>query len=293
MKSYLILIFLCAWFLGNAQDTLGTRSLAEQQAKVFLKQGYQLFDNKQFTQAQLVFERVVFLSKDKITQNQALLYKAYCHKNLKQFALAQETIERAEILPQQDSSNYVLLYEAVLNAYLAQQYQQSLKFIDIIKNTITDSAKVQSIQFLEILALNETYQWEQAKKICAQYIKAHGLTQDIQELYGFVDKKPFKSIKKAKTLSWIFPGAGQMYAGAVGRGISSSLLTLGALAFGVWSGINGYYVSAVFTGLGMGRTFYTGGRRHAGYQVKQRNLKKIAAYHQKIKAFILNVEKSK
>ncbi|OJJ14879.1 hypothetical protein BKI52_40705 [marine bacterium AO1-C] len=280
---------LCGWFFANAQDSLSRESQAQQH----LQRAHQFFKNQQLTQAQLVYERVVFLSKSKTLQNEALLYKTYCHKQLKQFKEAQATIERAEVLPEQDSVNYILLYEASLTAYLAQEYKQSLKFIDILKTTVQDSSKIKSITFLEILALNETYQWEKAKQLCAQYIKDHQLEQDIDALYGFVDKKPFKSIKKAKTLSWIFPGAGQMYAGAVGRGISSSVLTLGALTFGVFSAINGYYVSAFFTGLGLGRTFYTGGRRHAGYQVQQRNLKKIAAYHQKIKDFILKVESQK
>lgn len=282
-------MFLCAWFFVSAQDSTSNEALAQQ----YLKQAHQLFKNQQLSQAQLNYERVVFLSKSKPTQNEALLYKTYCHKQLKQFTQAQATIERAEVLPNQDSVNYVLLYEAALTAYLAQEYKQSLKFIDILKTTIQDSNKVKRITFLEILALNETYQWDKAKKLCAQYIKENQVKQDVNELYGFVDKKPFKSIKKAKTLSWIFPGAGQMYAGAVGRGFSSSVLTLGALTFGVFSALNGYYVSAFFTGLGLGRTFYTGGRRHAAYQVQQRNLKKIAAYHQRIKAFVLQIEQDK
>ena len=282
-------MFLCAWCFANAQDSLSR----ELQAQKYLQKAHQLFKSQQLTQAQLTYERVVFLTKNKALQNEALLYKTYCHKQLKQFSAAQATIERAEVLPQQDSANYLLLYEAALTAYLAQEYKQSLKFVDILKTTVQDSSQVKGITFLEILALNETYQWGKAKQLCAQYIRDHQLTQDINELYGFVGKKTFKSIKKAKTLSWIFPGAGQMYAGSVGRGISSSVLTLGALAFGVFSAINGYYVSSFFTGLGLGRTFYTGGRRHAAYQVQQRNLKKIAAYHQKIKAFILDVESKK
>ena len=282
-------MFLCGWFFASAQDSLSQELRAEQ----FLQKAHQLFKSQQLTQAQLAYERVVFLSKNKTRQNEALLYKTYCHKQLKQFKEAQATIERAEVLPKQDSVNYLLLYEASLTAYLVQEYKQCLKFIDILKTTIQDSNAVKRIAFLEILTLNETYQWGKAKALCSQYIQDHQLEQDINELYGFVDKKPFKSIKKAKTLSWIFPGAGQMYAGAVGRGISSSVLTLGALTFGVFSAINGYYVSAFFTGLGLGRTFYTGGRRHAGYQVQQRNLRKIAAYHQKIKDFILQVERQK
>ena len=282
-------MFLCGWFFANAQDSTSQ----ELQAQQYLQKAHQLFKNQKLSLAQLTYERVVFLSKSKLRQNEALLYKTYCHKQLKQFKEAQVTIERAEVLPKQDSINYLLLYEASLTAYLAQEYKQSLKFIDILKTTVQDSGKVQKIAFLEILALNETYQWEKARQLCTQYMLDHQIEKNIDDLYGFVGKKPFKSIKKAKTLSWIFPGAGQMYAGAVGRGFSSSVLTLGALTFGVFSAINGYYVSAFFTGLGLGRTFYTGGRRHAAYQVQQRNLKKIAAYHQKIKAFLLSVEKQK
>lgn len=288
MKFYLTWMCLCAWSFSNAQDSLVDQTTTPE---IYLQQANRLFEQQQYTQAQLLYERVVFLSKVKTMTNEALLRKAYCHKNLQQFALAQETIERAELLPQQDSINYLLLYEASLNAYLAKQYTETLKFVEIIKNTVKDTNKVQSVMFLEILALNETYQWDKAKQLCAQYIQLHQASQNIEELYGFVDKKPFKSIKKAKTLSWIFPGAGQMYAGVFWRGVSSSVLTLGSLTFGVFSVLNGYYVSGVLTGLGMGRTFYTGGRRHAAYQTQRHNLKKITRYHQKIKTFLLNTER--
>lgn len=286
-------MFLCGWSFSKAQDTLNVGSQAHTRVAGFIEQANQLFANKQYVRAQLMYERVVFLSKNKVVTNQALLYKAYCLKRLKRFAEAQETVERAELLPAQDSANYVLLYEVALNAYLAQQYKQSLKFIEIIKNTIKDSAQVKNTTFLEILALNETYQWDKAKALCTQYIKDNGSDQDIEALYGFVKKKPFKSIKKAQKLSWIFPGAGQMYAGAFWRGLSSSVLTLGSLTFGVVSVLNGYYVSGILTGLGMGRTFYSGGRRHAAYQVQQRNLKKIVRYHKKIKNFVLATEGKK
>lgn len=280
---------LCGWSFSNAQDSI-TQPVSSG-VEAYLQQANQLFAQQQYTQAQLLYERVVFLSKHKTLTNEALLRKAYCHKLLKQFELAQETIERAELLPNQDSTNYLLLYEVALNAYLAKQYKQTLKFIDVLKSTVKDSNKVQSTMFLEILALNETYQWDKAKQLCARYIQLHQSNQDIEELYGFVGKKTFKSIKKAKTLSWIFPGAGQMYAGVFWRGMSSSVLTLGSLTFGVFSVLNGYYVSGILTGLGMGRTFYTGGRRHAAYQTQRHNLKRIARYHQKIKTFLLNTER--
>ena len=293
MKFYLIWMCLCVWSFSNAQDTLSTGSQTNTRLTGFVQQADQLFANKQYLQAQLMYERVVFLSKNKTTANYALLHKAYCLKQLRRFDEAQTTVERAELLPGQDSVNYVLLYEVALNAYLAHQYTQSLKFIEIIKNTVKDSGKVKSIMFLEILALNETYQWDKARALCTQYIKDHHSDQNLEALYGFVKKKPFKSIKKAKKLSWIFPGAGQMYAGVFWRGLSSSVLTLGSLTFGVFSVLNGYYVSGILTGLGMGRTFYAGGRRHAGYQVQQRNLKKIVRYHKRIKDFVLATERNK
>ncbi|WP_157558605.1 outer membrane protein assembly factor BamD [Microscilla marina] len=291
MRFYLIWMCLCGWSFSNAQDSLTNHHTAKTVIHHYLKKANQLFAQKQYQQAQLTYERVVFLTKDKSIANEALLRKAYCHKRLKQFTLAQETVERAELLPAQDSVNYLLLYEVALNAYLAQQYKQSLKFINIIKNTIKDSIKVQRVMFLEILALNETYQWNKAKQLCVRYIKLHQSDQNIEALYGFVEKKPFKSIKKAKTISWIFPGAGQMYAGVFWRGVSSSVLTLGSLTFGVFSVLNGYYASGILTGLGMGRIFYTGGRRHAAYQTQKYNLKKIAKYHQKIKEFLLDNER--
>lgn len=303
MKHLLILLFVLVFGLK-----------LQSQPKVFQKAD-SLFSVKNYALAQVEYERVIFLYPDDFEQKaRAILGKIYVLKAQKKFREVLWNLERLDDLSplQSDTLRFNLLYEGALSAFLSKNYILALSFIDFIKyrDFFKNTNFIQKVDYLEILSWNERYfndalanprefswetvkeNWKVSKKLMKIYMKQRNLRVNVDSLYAFLDKVKFKSYKKAKTLSTIFPSLGQYYAGYFWRGTASLLLNTGSWTFSFLNFRDAYYFSGAITGLGLSQRFYLGGRRHSVYLALKKNEEIVKKHNQMIQDFIFELEKS-
>jgi TM2 domain-containing membrane protein YozV len=165
-------------------------------------------------------------------------------------------------------------------AYLSQQYSEAHFQAQVAKSSEILEAYIKEIRLLEILSLHELSRWEEAQILAKDWATLYAPTIDVEKTYS--KKPPFKKVERAKLLSTIVPGLGQVYAGYPFQGLSSLLLQSASLGFGVYSVVNEYYLSGFFTGAGLFQAFYFGGIRHTEFLAEKRNVFLKNRYNQKL-----------
>ena len=125
------------------------------------------------------------------------------------------------------------------------------------------------------------------------------LKQTLDSIYEPSLQPTLRSIKKAKTLSLIFPGLGQAYNGDYRKGILNLLLTGGSATFGVYNVLQANYITAATAGVYLFLYFYLGGANQSSYNVPTKNYIKKRKYNDQLKSemiyfstFISNVRLS-
>jgi len=256
----------------------------------------------QFDLAAVYYEKALFDQIQRIdsinpdayrfTVNGLLLKKIQCQKYLKHFEDAWQTAQRIDLNEPNDSLQYRLRYEIALTGYLSQHYGEAHGQILQTRFYVRDSSLLSSLDVLEILTLNELERWTESKEIFRRYAARNRLTTDVEELYGFLKKKP-KSPEKAQLLSFVMPGVGQMYAGYPKQGIVSIGLQTLALGFGVYHFINKYYLISFLSATNLFQIFYFGGAKRAVLMAQETNFKNKSQNNQRVKQTIFDFEKSK
>jgi TM2 domain-containing membrane protein YozV len=287
----LICKFLCVLFLINKAGL----------AQVSFK-GDSLMAAGQFEVAAVYYEKALFDQSQRIDSinteayrligNELLLKKIQCQKYLKHFEDAWQTAQRIDLNAPNDSLQYRLRYEVALTGYLSRHYGEAHGQILQIRFYVRDSSLLSSLDILEILTLNELERWAESKEIFRRYAVRNGMATDVEELYGFLKKKP-KSPEKAQFLSFIMPGVGQMYAGYPKAGIVSIGLQTLALGFGVYHVWHRYYLIGFFTGAGMFQAFYFGGARRAELMAEETNRKRKTKNNQRLRTVLIESENKK
>ena len=279
IKYWLIFSCLCGLFSNKAA------------AQNVFHKADSLFAVGTYFPAAVEYERIVFQSEDLKEKSLALLKKSYAYKAHGAYQKSFNTLQRIDIYDLNDSLQFEIRYEKILNAYLAGNYKEAEAEIIQLEYYTDDEAKADQARYLKILVLNELQQWQEAKNEFEIYIKNKDANFDVEEVYYFTDKPKIRDPKKASLLSTFIPGAGQIYGGAVLSGLGSFAIQSALLAFGIYNLWSGYYFTGFFTGLGMFQAFYFGGIQHAAYVTNKKNEEKIRKYNDGVKEIILNIEK--
>ncbi len=252
-----------------------------------------LFARKLYAEAAIEYERIVFLEPRGSDVARALLSKAYCRKEQGLYRDVVQTLERVEAGSLTDSLFYLIQKEKALCNYLYGQYFSAENDLLQLFHRLEENKYHRELQYLQILVLNGQEKWEDARSQFQSYLERKGLSGDHLTVYDFLrDKKFYKSRRKARLLSGLFPGAGQLYAGKGLRGLSSIILVSTTVFYTVNSILTGYYVTALFTGAPFFVTFYGGGQRHAVFLVEQYNERRKLEINQLLLEKILTLEQS-
>ena len=115
---------------------------------------------------------------------------------------------------------------------------------------------------------------------------------DSNSIHELLKKQRLLNPKKARIISYIIPGSGQIYSGNILRGLSSLILQGSIGTYTYFCFKNGFYFSGVFTGLMIFQMLYSGGARYASFLTVKENSKRIKLYNTKIREFILKHESS-
>ncbi|MCF8296716.1 MAG: hypothetical protein K9J13_04150 [Saprospiraceae bacterium] len=276
IKYFWIFVFLLNPLLSNSQSSGSSKA-------------NEFFDKGNYKMAALEYERIVYNSDSSAERTVALLKKSYCLKMDNDFDGALSTLNRINTRGLNDSVRYLIYYEKALLSYLNGDYNSTSSEINKLEFFVEDSALTNQVLFLKILVLNEQGKWEESKDAFKRYSSAYNLNIDSDSLYNDIDD--LKSEKKARILSAIIPGSGQIYGGKPFNGITNIVLEGLSIAFTTYCFINGIYASGIITGTNYIFRFYIGGIKNSGNIVKKRNEFKTKKATKSIRDLILAQEK--
>ncbi len=255
-----------------------------------------MYASGNYFEASIEYERLIFQAKSQANLNYYKYKKALCYKKMGEFDQALEELQPIYFSNLRDSLYRFVCYEQSLCYYLNGDPAHALWKIDEFFHRSTDSASFHFFMPVKILALNETYQWDEAKKSFLQYVnmlnfssdKSEELEQVVRNLYNKKNRPRIKSEKKAENWSRFIPGAGQMYAGSCGEGIINLLINASVLTFAGFQIYNGFYITGYLAGLGFFNKTYHGGMKRAGVLASQKNKKLIGNFNHEINTEILS-----
>lgn len=258
-----------------------------------------LFKSGQFQKAAIAFERAGFETSDPVGRTFALLGKAECLKKMNKFFEAEETLLRVEYSKNSDSISTRIRFQTALCGYLAGNFSNAESQIQQLFFFNRDSASTQFALPLYALILNEQSKWSEAYLKMRTFInlneKSERRRDSIMVLLNHVfDEKFFpieKSERRARRLSMIIPGAGQIYAGKWGEGFSSFGLNLTALAFVGLNFWNAYYITTFTVGTMGLQMVYAGGIERAELLTRQYNLQSKYNYNRELRDVILSIDR--
>lgn len=225
--------------------------------------------NAQSTERALQSEWAFFNATSDSAKAQILIEKsAYQRNDNLQEALT--TIFRVENLnlnsvqQNETTTSKVLLYDKL------REYDLGLYQIE--KANQLDPTN-DNYAFLKIWLLINAYQFEEADKQLYHFTQKNGI-DSINTGYLISENLNWKKAKKARHLSAIAPGLGQLYVGKFGHSASSVLLIGAFSGYAILSFTTGYPISAILTGLTGAYRFYLGGLRNASSLAQTKNKKK-------------------
>ncbi|MBK9639220.1 MAG: hypothetical protein IPO63_16020 [Bacteroidetes bacterium] len=269
-----------------------------------------LFAIQQYDQASLMYERAIYeRPDDALFLATTLLSKTNCLKAQSKFEQIGSLLSRIDLSVLSDSLKQEIYFQKALGYYLSDNFELAEKNILPSFNLESFHTKTQlNSVLLYTFILDELGKWNQAHQVMSDYIQNNKmfttenkivLKQTLDSIYDPSLQPTLRSIKKAKTLSLIFPGLGQAYNGDYKKGILNLLLTGGSATFGVYNVLQANYITAATAGVYLFLYFYLGGANQSSYNVPTKNYIKKRKYNDQLKSemvyfstFISNVHLS-
>ena len=208
------------------------------------------------------------------------------------FAAASSTFCRIKKTGKPDSLIFQSRYEAALCSYLAGDLSFAEGELGRMRSELKDTLLFSDALYLEVIIFTEQEKWLFAQKQYLLFCRSRGIDPTLSPLIASEKELHLKSEKKAQVLSLLLPGLGQAYAGKPWRGLSSLLLTGGAITYGVYSVSQHLWITGIFTGLTFTLRFYSGGNRYALRTVREYNKLQKNNYKKKVRDMVINAERN-
>ncbi len=270
---------------------LGGYSISSAQHGVF-NEPDSLFKIKLYDEALVAFERINYFQTEPAIKTEALFRKAEKLKQLKRFNDAEKCLNRIDLSELSDSVSYKVRYQTALCAYLGGNFTDAESYLTQLFFYLPDSTVNCKALPLFSLVLNELHKWKEAEHkllLFAKFSKEKdSIANQIHTLYSLKKIPKLKNMEKAKLLSSIIPGSGQMYAGYFWEGLGNASLQavcLGFTGMAIWQK---YYISSLFVGYSTFFRFYQGGILRVEYLVNKKNYELTRNYNATLKPYILN-----
>jgi hypothetical protein len=274
MKYYFSVILCCATIITNAQN---------------LKLSDSLYQSKYSDEVELIYEQNIFENNFGVSTNELLFEKAIYLKQVKNYEKAKQTLLRINENDLTDSIKFSYYYQLSVLNYLTNNHAEVELNINKIKYFISDSTYKNKLVLLEIMSLNKSKKWNEAKALLIENTKNKIDTNTINNIYKVALSYKPKSLKTAHALQTFLPGVGQLYIGKTAHGAVNAAFILTGLTWGVYNVYNGYYLTSVFTGFLFSYLFYNGGISYTLDNLERYNLKKINSINQKLNSSIIEI----
>lgn len=242
---YLTLIIISFWnSLASAQDIQSSFRFANQ-----------LYETAEYANAIEVYKRVLFFDNKGTYGPKIYRNIADCLYLTEQFSEAANYYDLAYFVEADDSIKVDITLQKVSCFLLRKDYSGAQEELFALDDNLSHSQRLTGL-FYEAMLTFALEDFEQSERIFKE-ISADTLA--VHQVFRTNDKVSKISPKKAKTLSIIFPGLGQFYAGDIKNGLNSMLLTSGLFYLGVRSAINTSFLDAAVSVIPWFQRYYTGG----------------------------------
>ncbi len=273
MKLCLLLSFLLVMFFGKGQTSLP------------LQIADSLYSINNYSKAAVWYEFILYENTNKSSNELAITGKLNCLKAQGLYMEATEFIVRSNNISVSAEFKQQMGYQEMLNNYLAGNFSEAINLSANYLETNDKEIKVMSY-LVVILSLNELNKWKEADSVLQKLLKQFPTNDScLSKIYTQIPH--FKSESKAKLLSTLFPGVGQMYADKFWQGMANSLLQVGFLGFSIATFQKEYYYSAVLVGLNNFFSFRKGDKIRTHKLIEQYNRKKSIAFNQTNKLILI------
>ena len=258
--NYSISLFLIVSFLLFCPFTLTAEELPLSLGKHLLAQG-------NYDAAITEYKRFLFFHPDSTRVAEAYhnIGLAYRAQGLWTEAITALRTATHYTTDSESKSEYQL--ELAVTLIAAQNYD--LAQLELIRVTLrTPSALLyRRALFLRGVAYIYQFRWDEAREV----LKNWSSDERLEVIFDEVTNAPQKSVKIARRLSTIIPGAGQVYTGNWRGGINALLLNSALGFLTVDAVLDGHYTDALlWTGLVFWR-YYSGNTFRAGLAAEQFN----------------------
>lgn len=244
------------------------------------------------------YDQIAYLAGDNSVKTNALLKKADCYLERKEFAKAEMVLARIYYADLTDSMIFFGRYKSALASYLNSNFGEAESQVIQAKSFLLDSNLVYKMYPLYVLILNESRKYEESRNILTSYVNYEvqdsstkvKLLSQIEEHYHMSHIPKMKNPEKAKKLSMFMPGTGQLYAGYFWEGalnVSLQLAGLGFTGLCIW---NKYYFTGAFVGFSIFQKFYGGGMNRAQFLTEKRNYKLQRKFNDRAKEIVMSFD---
>ncbi|KAF0151330.1 MAG: hypothetical protein FD143_1998 [Ignavibacteria bacterium] len=232
MRSYIKYVFVGLLFFKSV--------LAQNSVDAQLDYANKIFESSKYFDAITEYKRVLFFSSDKKYYSKlyyqiALCYKAGAHLDeaIKYFVLSEKHASN-------DSLAFNAKIEIIRCNILRKSTARALQLCNELEDDIRFASKKDEIYYWRGWAFMFADDWENAAKCFSQ-------SKDYNELIMLCGQvvKDKVSVTFAKVISYILPGAGQIYSGKIFSGLMSLVWSLAA----GYLTVNAFMANRAFDGL--------------------------------------------
>ncbi|MDO5760803.1 MAG: hypothetical protein Q4Q06_07240 [Bacteroidota bacterium] len=247
------------------------------------------FQQKDYANAVLEYERVFFFVSEAELQKQALKKKAHSYKKDKKYLLSAQTLQRIPLYLMTIEEKDSIYYEMLLCSYLEDDFDFASKIMNNMNLEVKENPS-KRLLLMQILLSNELNEYNSAYDYLLQYIEKEPVLRGedkyvLDSLYNNLPKH--KSENKAKHLAF-FPGLGHIYSGYWFEGICAFVVNAGVLWFGVSEFLLKDYITAWVGGAGLLSSTYLGQQKRAVHLAKKHNYLANKEFNTQIKQILLN-----
>ena len=217
MKRILPLVCLCLSIVCFVEGQKNELRLADS-----LQECGKLFE------ASVWYERSLFEEADPQLCVLAVKGKINCLKAQHKFTETLDFINRSRTLDIPDSFRQHLAYDELIASYLSGHFVNAIEDAKNMDTISFSHEEIKTAKLISILSLNELCRWEDAENSYKEYLASYfGNSATLLQRALYIEKPILKSENKAKFLSNLFPGLGQVYAGKTWECVTNRLLQVG------------------------------------------------------------------
>lgn len=231
---------------------------AQTQRSIQFDYANNLFSTRQYYDAITEYKRLLFYDSTKTYSYLANYQIGKCYKAGAKFDDAIKYFSLADMNASSDEESYASQIEIVRSNILRRTTSRALQILDQLEQKFSDKEKIDSLNYWRGWCYIFNDDWKKA----SGYFAKINYYNELKILCDRVEKEKL-SVTFATVISYILPGAGQLYTG----NILSGLLSFGWNVFSAYLTISAFNADRVFDGIAiltlLWQRFYRGNVQNA------------------------------